>query len=535
MGRSVGLRPHKKGTKMMSTNTTTKTEHFFKALVVLAMLASLLAVLAVRPAHATPTFAVNFTGDLPDRNVGDGLCDVTTSTEDTCTLRAAMQEANATSGADTIDFNILSTASDCNATTKVCTITPVSVLPPVTERVTIDGYTQPGASPNTKTVGNDAALKIQLNGTNVGGIGLEIQDASNSVIKGLVVNRFAEGITVGGDSVANRIEGNFVGTDPTGTLDQGNTFDGVAIADGPSETVVGGSAPAKRNVISGNGRLGILLVDISNGSRIEGNYVGTDKSGTKDLGNADGVLVQNTPAGATIGGTTAASRNVISGNDRTGLSIVDAQGTKALGNLIGTTVSGTGALGNGTHGALIAMGASNNSIGDGTSGGSNIIAFNGQDGVEVDGSSAGNEISRNSVFSNAGLGIDLIGQGEAFFTNISTPNDPSDTDSGANNLQNKPVLSSAKTASGKTTVAGKLVSTPNQAYTIEFYSNPKDTNEGKKFIGEKSITTSVDGLRSFTFTPATSVSVGQAITVTATTNSTSDTSEFSSPRKVVAS
>ena len=66
--------------------------------------------------------------------------------------------------------------------------------------------------------------------------------------------------------------------------------------------------------------------------------------------------------------------------------------------------------------------------------------------------------------------------------------------------ENKPVLSSAKTASGKTTVAGKLVNTPNQAYTIEFYSSPKDTNEGKKFIGEKGITTSVDGLRSFTFT-----------------------------------
>jgi hypothetical protein len=520
---------------MTSTQTkTTKTNHYyFRALVALAMLASLLAVLAVRPAHATPTFAVNFTGDLPDRNVGDGLCDVTTSTEDTCTLRAAIQEANATSEADTIGFNILSTASDCNATTKVCTITPASVLPPITERVTIDGYTQPGASPNTKAVGNDAALKIQLNGTSVGGVGLEIQDASNSVIKGLVVNHFAEGITVGGDSVANRIEGNFVGTDPTGTLDQGNTFDGVAIADGSSDTVVGGSAPAKRNVISGNGRLG-LLVDISNGTRIEGNYVGTDKSGTKDLGNADGLLVQNTPAGATIGGTTAASRNVISGNDRTGLSIVDAQGTKALGNRIGTTVSGTGALGNGAHGALIAVGASNNSIGDGTSGGSNTIAFNGQDGVEVDVTSTRNEISRNSVFSNAGLGIDLIGQGEAFFSNVSTPNDPGDTDSGANNLQNKPVLSSAKTASGKTTVAGKLVSTPNQAYTIEFYSNPKDTNEGKKFIGEKSITTSVDGLRSFTFTPATSVSVGQAITVTATRDSTHDTSEFSAPRKVVA-
>jgi hypothetical protein len=146
------------------------------------------------------------------------------------------------------------------------------------------------------------------------------------------------------------------------------------------------------------------------------------------------------------------------------------------------------------------------------------------------GTTTGNEVSRNSIFSNGGLGIDLNGPGEDSSTNVSTPNDAGDADSGANNLQNKPVLSSAKTISGKTTIKGKLDSNPNQTYTIEFYSNPADTNEGKKLIGETSITTSVDGLRSFTFSPTTSVPVGQTITATATRASTHDTSEFSAPR-----
>ena len=226
---------------MTNTQTTTRTNHYSRllaALVALAVVASLLAVLAAKPAHASTTFTVNSTSDLGDPNPNDGQCVIPDfSGVDHCTLRAAIQNANGTPGADTIEFDIPAGQST--------TITPGTFgstpLPAITDTVTIDGYTQPGASPNTKAVGNDAALKIQLNGTSVGGVGLEIQDASNSVIKGLVVNRFAEGITVGGDSVANRIEGNFVGTDPTGTLDQGNTFDGVAIADGSSETVVGGS------------------------------------------------------------------------------------------------------------------------------------------------------------------------------------------------------------------------------------------------------------------------------------------------------
>jgi hypothetical protein len=518
--------------------TTTKTNHYFRAMVVLAalaMVASLLVASAGRPAHAAPsTFTVNFTGDLADRNPGDGVCDVTSSIEDTCTLRAAIQESNATTtDADTINFNIPAAFRD--PASGVATITPRSPLPFITDQVTIDGYTQPGAHPNTKTLGNDAALKIELSGISAPSTssGLKIETTEGSVIRGLVIYRFGgPGITVSGDSVANRIEGNFIGTDHTGTIDRGNDLAGVSIRVGPSQTLVGGTTPAARNVISGNG-IGIDVFQ-ANGSLIMGNYVGTDKSGTKDLGNTDGVEMIGA-TGGTVGGATAASRNVISGNDNDGIEALVSQGTKVLGNRIGTTASGTGALGNTSQGVHIFGDASHILLGDGTSAGSNTIAFNGSDGIFVVGSSIGNGISRNSIFSNGGLGIDLEGPDEGLFTDVSTPNDPDDADSGANNLQNFPVITSAKTVSGTTTIKGKLDSNPNQTYTIEFYSNPLGTNEGKKFIGKKSVTTSVDGLRSFIFTPAMSVAVGQTITATATRAFTHDTSEFSAPKKVVAS
>jgi hypothetical protein len=115
------------------------------------------------------------------------------------------------------------------------------------------------------------------------------------------------------------------------------------------------------------------------------------------------------------------------------------------------------------------------------------------------------------------------------------PANQGDVDAGPNNLQNNPMLTSAKTVSGKTTIAGKLESTAGQTFTIEFYANPADTDEGKTFVGEKTITTTVGGIRSFTFSPTTAVKVGQAITATATNDSTHDTSEFSAPRTVVPS
>ena len=498
-------------------------------LLVAGMMATSL--LVSQPAHAATTFTVNDTRDSPDASTASSTCDIDVFTVgDQCTLRAAIQQANAIPGADTINFNIPGTGVKTIAV-GAGGAQSFGALPPITEQVTIDGYTQPGASPNTLATGDNAALKIELNGASLSAFssGLEIGSSSGTVIKGLVIHRFAKGIQISGDSVANHIEGNFIGTDPTGTLARGNGFHGLFIVNGPSENVVGGDTPAARNLISGNGDQGVL-VDNSDANRFQGNYVGTDKSGTKDLGNTISGIHFNTGClNNLVGGTTAGARNLISGNGSTGVGIAGS-GNKVLGNRIGTTVSGTGALGNGSDG--VSVSGTNNVVGDGTSEATNTIAFNGGDGVAVGGNgTTSNRILKNSVFSNTGLGIDLAGGFEDAAGR--TANDPGDIDSGANGLQNFPVLASAKTVSGKTTVTGKLASTPSKTFKVQFYSNPSG-NEGKKFIVQKSVTTDGSGNASFTISPATTVSVGQTITATAT-DPGNNTSEFSAERNVASS
>jgi CSLREA domain-containing protein len=460
------------------------------------------------------TFTVTTATDL-----GNGVCD------SECTLREAINTSNQIPGLlrNTIRFNIPGSG--------VQTITPISVLPPITRPVTIDGYTQPGSSPNTLATGDNAVLKVQLNGTNVPGAnGLAISGTSgNSLIRGLVINRFGTGVAISGDTVGNRIEGNFIGTDPTGTIDRGNELNAVSIDNGATENVIGGTTPAARNVLSGNGASNVVVVG-SNVNKVQGNYIGTDKSGTKSLGNGSHGVFLSGSSGTQIGGSSAGARNILSGNSNSGIFISSGTGIKVLGNRIGTTANGTGALGN--DGAGVFLQGSDHAVGDGTSGGSNTIAFNGLDGVLADGAaSTGNRISRNSIFSNAGLGIDLSGGFEDASGN--TANDAGDEDSGPNGLQNKPVLTSAKNSSTKTTITGTTNGGREATYLIQFFSSPSG-NEGKKFIGQKSVTTSTAGNASFTFSPATVVAAGQTVTATAT-DASGNTSEFSAPRTVALS
>ena len=125
-------------------------------------------------------------------------------------------------------------------------------------------------------------------------------------------------------------------------------------------------------------------------------------------------------------------------------------------------------------------------------------------------------------------------------TNLPTPNDGDDpntpqvdpdSDTGANNLQNKPSVGSAKTSSTNTTVKGTLVSIPNQSFVVRFYANPAGGDEGKTFLGQTTVSTDGSGKASFT-KALTKVAVGKTVTATATSPG-GDTSEFSAPRMVV--
>jgi hypothetical protein len=358
----------------------------------------------------------------------------------------------------------------------VHTIQPKTVLPPLTDAVTITGYTQDGASVNTLAKGTNAKLMIQLDGSQISGdaSGLHI-NAPGVEVRGLVINRFLYNVHVDDAAANTKIRGNFIGTYPSGTKAPFGSGNGVLISDasGATNNTVGGPDPADRNLISGNGAYGVSV----SGSNYNGVY----------------------------------------------------------GNLIGTQRDGKSPLGNKYSGVGIAYG-NNNTVG--ITGDANTIAFNNQDGVRIVGSvmttGVGNAIFSNSVFSNDLLGINLVGGTQS--PSGATANDKGDADTGANDLQNKPVLASAKkTATGKTVVKGTLNSNPNQTYYVQFYSNPRNTNEGERLLGFESVSTNGSGNASFTYATKKKVGLGQNVTATTTSDATSDTSEFSAPKKVVAS
>jgi len=193
------------------------------------------------------------------------------------------------------------------------------------------------------------------------------------------------------------------------------------------------------------------------------------------------------------------------------------------GNLIGTKNDGLTALGNGVHAVELEVGSSHNTIGGGAGAG-NRIAFspNGFAGVRIRDGSTNNGILSNAIFSNGALGIDLGAAGV-------TPNDPCDTDTGANMSQNFPVLVQA-VGGPRTVIRGTLNSRPGAAFLLQFFANsvcnPSGYGEGRLYLGDLTVVTSNNCTASFVATLAESVPIGNVITATAT-DAANNTSEFS--------
>ncbi|MDA2927926.1 CSLREA domain-containing protein, partial [Acidobacteria bacterium AH-259-G07] len=358
---------------------------------------------------AQAAFTVNSTADP-----GDGVCDATE-----CTLREAIAAANANPGTDMIEFNIPGTGPH--------TIQPGSALPEITGPVVIDGYTQPMATANTNGpgMGVNTVLKIELDGILAGGPtvnGLTIT-AGNSTVRGLVINRFSNPGIVLKTNGGNVIEGNFIGSDVTGTVAQGNGRElagvraGVVVVNASNNTI-GGTATAARNLISGNFGAGVHIGGgTATGNVVQGNLVGTDVTGTVSLmGTSSGVVISNAP-NTIIGGTTAAARNVISGNLAGVILQSGATGTWVQGNFIGTDLTGKVALGNRSFGVFVTE-SSNNTIGGTTTGARNIISANGRGLVITDrstgnvaqGNYIGTDVTGTMALGNAGTGV-AIGNG----------------------------------------------------------------------------------------------------------------------------
>jgi len=546
-----------------------------------------------RPAVQTPTTPLVF-----------GVTNINDS--GTGSFRQAIMDANSMGGG-TINFAIPGTG--------VHTISPLTVLPTITQTVTIDGYTQMGSSVNTNppTKGLNTVLTIELSGVNSGSnfSGLTI-NASNCTVRGLVINRFVhDGIDiVGNASNGNVIEGNFIGTNPAGTaaLPNGSGGNGAIILGSgtPFNCTIGGTTPDARNLISGNIGTAVNLGS-GTGNTVRGNLIGTDITGTVALGNT-GVGVEMDGLNDVVGGATTDARNVISANNR-GVDLFGGSNHTVQGNFIGTDLTGTIALGNPNVGVSLNTGVSGTHIGgltatpgtppgnlisgnngnsgvilgpstfgnviqgniigadttgtqplvnspggitinghDNTVGGTdanarNIIAFNGGAtpncnaffaGIWVHNSGAiNNAILGNSIFSNAGLGIDLEFDGDP---NCIEPNDNCDADTGPNNLQNYPVLTSAISGGGSTNIHGSLNSAASTTFRVEFFDNPQcdplGNGEGQTFIGSANIPTAANCTATINATLPVNVQAGHVITATAT-DPNNNTSEFSACQVVV--
>lgn len=465
------------------------------------------------------------------------------------TLRQAILDANAHTGADTIIFNI--PIIDSNYANGVWTIRPLSGLPDVTDdSTTIDGTSQAAfIGDNTNLIGPE----IELDGTNAGASnGISVLSAHN-VIKGLVINRFQQfGIDISyATAHDNVVAGNFVGTDATGTTDLGNALSGVFIYSGAKHNRIGGTTESERNVVSGNDWSGVEIQSwLADSNIVIGNYIGTNAAGTESLANGEcgihiwsgakynriggmyctegnvisgnrwcGIdigpyytdynvilkniigmnkdvtaAIPNNQSGISlnsnhniVGGTVADEGNIISGNNDVGIVMGEGSNNTIAGNYIGTDRTGALAFPNEEGGIFIHSGGHDNTIGPG-----NTIRFNMLDGIIVEGNSTvANKITGNSITANDELGIDNVDGGN---TELPAPTIVSHTDS-------------------------EVTGTAPPNSVVEIFSDDED--EGAAYEGFAN----ADASGNFTWN---GTAAGPYVTATAT-DAANNTSEFSPP------
>jgi hypothetical protein len=477
---------------------------------------------------------------------------------------------NTISGNTTVGINILSSGTSGNV---------------------VDGNLIGTNAAGTAALANAIGVEISAaaSANTVGGTSASARNLISGNVEGLVIS--------GSGTTGNLVEGNYVGTNAAGTGALANTEDGIEVLFDGGNNTIGGTTAGAGNVLSGNGRAGIVLsaVDdvlegnliginaqgtatLSNASFgilasaasgntiggtaagagnvigglsgfgieiddddapsgtnnfvIQGNFIGTDPTGTRNFGNAVGILLEGDRttqgvANITVGGTAPGAGNVIANNYLVGVEIfgVGARNNIVQGNFIGTNTAGTGVLPNST-GVLVSEGATGNVIGSRLSGssGGNIIAYNSGAGVVIGSSATDNPVNNsvlsNSIFANGGLGIDLGDDGVT--ANGAAPR------TGPNNLQNFPVLTSFSPSG---TVTGTLNgSLPNTVFRIELFANanidPSGHGQGQVYLGFVLAKTDASGNATFTFnyTPP----AGNLPFVSATaTDPNGNTSEFS--------
>ena len=245
------------------------------------------------------------------------------------------------------------------------------------------------------------------------------------------------GVEVSGPGArGNVILGGVFGTNPDGDHALPNGFDGVYVNDAPDNRV-GSASPSSRNILSGNGSVGLQITgDGATGNVIQGNLIGTDAAGDARIGNVSGGIYFEGAPGNTIGGDGAQFRNLVSGNAGAGIQLsgTGAAGNAILGNFIGTDATGTKPLGNAFDG-IFAFNAPRNAIGGAAPGEGNLVSANGSVGIQLAGAGAsGNLVLGNNVGTDGAGGSALGNVRDGIFLDGSPANVVGGPGSGARNL-----------------------------------------------------------------------------------------------------
>ncbi len=339
-------------------------------------------------------------------------------------------------------------------------------------------------------------------------VGTNLDGQSDSAERNVISGESWVGVSLAGAGTqSNKVAGNYIGVTATGSSALANQY-GVRISDGASSNTIGGVATAGRNVIAGNEQSGICLDGSGADNLIVGNLIGTDKTGLAAIPNgARGILIDES-AGAIVGGTAAGARNVISGNGGAGVSIAysSSSGNTVQGNYIGVGLDGVTPLGNATDGVVVWSSAHHNTIGG------------------VAGRLAGPSPAGGNVIANNGrYGVSVVGSivGNAIRGNAVYDNADlgiySDADVGIPVLTNAVAVDDPEVLS----ISGVLTGTPNMDHELDFFvselCDPSGEGEGQDYLGSVTLYGTPSGVMPFasmnfpgSYTP------GHLVTATAT-------------------
>ena len=408
--------------------------------------------------------------------------------------------------------------------------------------ITVDGAGAVGNTIRANLIGTDAAGGAPLpNGAD----GIRVTGAATATAIGgtavadrnLISGNVGAGIKISDSGTSGTVvRGNYVGTNAAGTAAIANAGNGVSLWFGASGNTIGGTAAGAGNLLSGNTGTGLTVADTgTSNNTVQGNVIGLNAAGSATLGNgAQGIWVGSGTQSNTFGGTAAGAGNVIGGSFYAAIEINGATttGNVVQGNTIGTNLAGTLNAGN-SAGVLVLAGAGSNPIGGTAAGAGNVVANSTGVGIGIAGTGTGNAVLGNRVYASGGLGIDLRNDGV-------TSNESAaalDADTGANNLQNFPILSNATTDGVQVTIPGTLDSAANGYYRVEFFASASGDasghGEASRYLGSVNVATDGAGHGTFNAVLTAPVAIGEVVTATATASNAgytvfTDTSEFAS-------